>query len=87
MPDSPPPPGPADPNACPGPCDNPRPPGKYTCPSCWTGMTIVTRAFLLRQDDLAPRRHREMVDQFARGVPPGDIRVSRDATSTLGGPR
>lgn len=77
MPDNPPPHGPADPTACPGPCGGTRPPGKYVCPSCWHRMTLVTRAYLKKQDDLAIERYQQLVEQFGRGVPPCEIRVIR----------
>lgn len=51
--------------------------GKYLCLTCWDRLPRAEQIKLgKRRDGLAGQRLLEMNEQFGRGVPPEEIRVS-----------
>lgn len=58
-------------------CGGEKDQGKYLCLGCWSRLPRAEQIKLgKRRDGLAGQRLLEMNQQFSRGVPPEEIRVS-----------
>ncbi|MDJ0460631.1 hypothetical protein [Streptomyces sp. H27-C3] len=59
---------------CPS-CRQPKGPGKYLCPGCWSGLPMTARRALSRRDARAMTRLRELHSHLTNGTPLAEIEV------------